>query len=110
MTNSLNNNKDVDTEIIRMINNNDLDGAIIKIDSVLRINPNNLDYLHYLGMVFYYKGDEDLADKTYARALDIAPDRNVILKLQLETLTRIGKHDKAFNIIFRKPFLNSKWR
>ena len=35
MTNSLNNNKDVDTEIIRMINNNDLDGAIIKIDSVL---------------------------------------------------------------------------
>ena len=99
MTNSLNNNKDVDTEIIRMINNNDIDGAIIKIDSVLRINPNNLDYLHYLGMVFYYKGDEDLADKTYARALDIAPDRNVILKLQLETLTRIGKHDKAFNII-----------
>ena len=101
MTNSLNNNKDVDTEIIRMINNNDLDGAIIKIDSVLRINPNNLDYLHYLGMVFYFKGDEELADKTYARALDIAPDRNIILKLQLETLTRVGKYNKAFNIISR---------
>ena len=99
MTNSLNNNKNVDTEIIKMINNHDLDGAIIKIDSVLRVNPNNLDYLHYLGMVFYLKGDEDLADKTYARALDIAHDRNIILKLHLETLTRIGKHNKAFNII-----------
>ena len=96
---NINNNKSSDNDLIRMINHRDLDGAIVEIDKVLRNSPNDLNYLHYLGMVLYLKGNTSLADKTYGRAYSIATDKKIILKLQLEILTKIGEYKKALKII-----------